>query len=708
MKRGKIRVLVSQVPLCLLLLGASARAQVVYQISSTPTFVISTGRAEVLGDVRITAIGPAAPGNVTVSGTAEFLYENIGCENNTTNGVSLNLSVGFAAAATPPSISGVTNTAAGCVVSVTMPAGITVTLGVDFMEVRGVRGRVDLSPGATPGTDIVCRLNASPSTSMLFTAPTVVRVATSQPGKVVSITNGIFLACVGTSANVSQIRITEGFAGAFVQHVTSQAGNPPPLDARPVVGALNNTQIKIVAADVPAGVILTWPAVVAGVNVIAGGPAAGSFQRRSSATDTTQIYEFVTSSQATSDTNKERFDVSPTVTLAGPVFGLATVQVQLAPELIPNDATDIITQPFGAAVAGPVFKPRFNDPPSSADPSEPHFTLALSPSSQSVAAGGSATYTVSINAVSGFNEPVGLYCVELPAGASCSIAPNPTLPGTATFMVHTSSTTPSGTFNVRMIGISVPVAQSTTASLTVGPRTPTLEPASITNGASFAPGITSGSIVTIFGANLTKDVTGVVPAPAVFPLPLDLRGTSVSVNGVLAPLFAIASSGGQDQINLQVPYEVTGQTTVTVVVNNNGVASGGVQATLLAAHPGIFTVDGTNGVIVHSANFQLISAASPAARDEVVVAYATGLGPVSNAPRTGLPALLSPLSQTLLPPTVTVGGVPAEILFSGLAPNFAGLFQVNFRVPGNVPVGIADVVIQVSGQSSRAVKMAVQ
>ena len=153
---------------------------------------------------------------------------------------------------------------------------------------------------------------------------------------------------------------------------------------------------------------------------------------------------------------------------------------------------------------------------------------------------------------------------------------------------------------------------------------------------------------------------------------------------------------------------MTGQPTVTVVVNNNGVASGGVQATLLAAHPGIFTVDGTNGVIVHSANFQPISAASPAARDEVVVAYATGLGPVSNAPRTGLPALLSPLSQTLLGLTVTVGGVPAEILFSGLAPNFAGLYQVNFRVPANVPVGVADVVIQVSGQSSKAVKMAVQ
>lgn len=275
--------------------------------------------------------------------------------------------------------------------------------------------------------------------------------------------------------------------------------------------------------------------------------------------------------------------------------------------------------------------------------------------------------------------------------------------GSATFTATTGRTTGPVEIRVRA-DLEVGVA----ATLTVLPITPNFTVEGVTNAASFVTGITPGSIVTIFGTNLTRDVSGIVSGPAgVFPLPTDLRGTSVTVNGIAAPLFAIVNVGGREQINLQVPFEVVGQSTVSLVVNNNGVTSAPVQATLLNAHPGVFTVDGTAGVIVHS-NFQLVSASSPAARDEVVIAYATGLGPVSQTPRTGMPALRSPLSLTLLPPTVTVGGIVAEVLFSGLAPDFAGLFQVNFRIPRSTPSGNLDVVIQVSGQNSKPVKMAVQ
>lgn len=320
-----------------------------------------------------------------------------------------------------------------------------------------------------------------------------------------------------------------------------------------------------------------------------------------------------------------------------------------------------------------------------------------------VTEGGTATGTITLSGLAPAggarvtlqsNNPI----VQVPASVTVPEGRN-----TATFTATT------GRLGSRLeVLVTATLDNSTIATLTLVPATgPSFTVEGITNAASFVTGITPGSIVTIFGTTLTRDVTGVVSAPSVFPLPTELRGTSVTVNGIAAPLFAIVNVSGREQINLQVPFEVAGQATVTLVVNNNGVTSAPVQATLLTAHPGVFTVDGTAGVIVHS-NFQLVSASSPAARDEVVVAYATGLGPVSQTPRTGTPALRSPLSLSLLTPTVTVGGIAAEVLFSGLAPDFAGLYQVNFRVPTNAPTGSVDVVIQVSGQNSKPVKLAVQ
>jgi uncharacterized protein (TIGR03437 family) len=81
----------------------------------------------------------------------------------------------------------------------------------------------------------------------------------------------------------------------------------------------------------------------------------------------------------------------------------------------------------------------------------------------------------------------------------------------------------------------------------------------------------------------------------------------------------------------------------------------------------------------------LVGASSPASRGEWLVLYANGLGSV--AP--GVPSGTAPegLSATVNPVTVSVGGVPAEVYFAGLAPGFVGLYQINFRVPEKAPVG---------------------
>lgn len=145
------------------------------------------------------------------------------------------------------------------------------------------------------------------------------------------------------------------------------------------------------------------------------------------------------------------------------------------------------------------------------------------------------------------------------------------------------------------------------------------------------------------------------------------------------------------------------------MVNNNGVLSDPVEVNILPSHPGIFTVDGATGAILHASDFRLVSPADPAAPGEAVVIYATGFGPVSPAPTTGEPASASPLSLTVIPPVVTVGGIVAEVLFSGLAPDFVGLNQVNAVVPAGVePDDAVPLVLTQNGIASNTVTIAVQ
>jgi len=233
--------------------------------------------------------------------------------------------------------------------------------------------------------------------------------------------------------------------------------------------------------------------------------------------------------------------------------------------------------------------------------------------------------------------------------------------------------------------------------------------AGVTNGASFAAGLTPGSIVTIFGTSISRGVAGISLASGL-PLPTSLGGVSVWIGRVQAPLFAVANVRGQEQINLQVPYEVSAQTTASIQVNANGVWSNTVQVPVLQAHPGIFTVDGKAGAVLHSVGNALVTASNPAAPNEVITIYATGLGPVGPAPDTGYPApTREPLARTAATPTVTIGGASAPVLFSGLAPGFVGLYQVNAQVPGGTAPGNAvPVVIAQNGLSSNIATVAVR
>jgi uncharacterized protein (TIGR03437 family) len=88
------------------------------------------------------------------------------------------------------------------------------------------------------------------------------------------------------------------------------------------------------------------------------------------------------------------------------------------------------------------------------------------------------------------------------------------------------------------------------------------------------------------------------------------------------------------------------------------------------------------------------------------VIYATGLGPVTNAPATGRAASAEPLSRVVAPVEVKIAGTSVPVTFAGLAPGYAGLYQINAQIPQSVPAG-AELTISVSGATSKPVAIQV-
>jgi uncharacterized protein (TIGR03437 family) len=240
----------------------------------------------------------------------------------------------------------------------------------------------------------------------------------------------------------------------------------------------------------------------------------------------------------------------------------------------------------------------------------------------------------------------------------------------------------------------------TGAPLQVGP---TIN--AVVNGASFVGGgVVPGEIATLFGTNLTSS-TG-INLTSELPLPNTFLTDSLMVNTHAAALFAVDNVNGQQQINFQVPWEAGSGPMANITIENNNVTSTSLAVPVLAAQPGIFNYSAggdTFGAILH-ANFQLANTANPAKPQEIVLIYCTGLGAVSSPPADGA---AGNGQETTATPTVTIGGSKAIVSFSGLAPGFVGLYQINAEVPASAASGNQPVVVTLSGASSNSVLLPV-
>ncbi|HCC58930.1 MAG TPA: hypothetical protein DEQ47_17045 [Solibacterales bacterium] len=238
---------------------------------------------------------------------------------------------------------------------------------------------------------------------------------------------------------------------------------------------------------------------------------------------------------------------------------------------------------------------------------------------------------------------------------------------------------------------------------------PTIQDNGITDAASFKPGaIVPGAFISIFGSGLADfaDVNG----SAVLPLALDTVFVSFDAGSVSVPGRLYYVSGGQ--VNVQVPWELAGQTSAKIKVTIEDSYGKVVTVPVAAAAPALFAyTDATLNASVAAAldeNYTLIGSGNAVARGHMAQLYANALGPVSNTPPSGFPAPTNPLAQTLETPVVTIGTRPAAVQFSGLAPGFAGLYQVNVTVPADIAPGVQPVVITIGGATSPAVNLPVK
>ena len=219
----------------------------------------------------------------------------------------------------------------------------------------------------------------------------------------------------------------------------------------------------------------------------------------------------------------------------------------------------------------------------------------------------------------------------------------------------------------------------------------------VTNAASYSKdAISPGSLITIFGAGLSlANLAGIAD-----PLPLSIADTSVTVNGIVAPVLFVSPG----QINAQVPWEVVAGS-ATVVVRAQGSASAKFNITVHAAAPGLFTnLQGEAAAI--NADGSVNSAQHPAPAGSFVSVFFTGQGPVAKPVDDGATPPAGQIVASTMKASATIGGAAAEVQFAGLSPLFPGVAQLNVKVPtlssGNHPL-----ILTIGGKASNSAQLVV-
>jgi uncharacterized protein (TIGR03437 family) len=251
------------------------------------------------------------------------------------------------------------------------------------------------------------------------------------------------------------------------------------------------------------------------------------------------------------------------------------------------------------------------------------------------------------------------------------------------------------------ITISSPGLQGITIPVTLTVLTaPAPALSDLYNAASGMHGaLAPGEIVTIRGVTLGPAQGVEFQITPDGKLPVLLGETRVWFDDIAAPLLYVSAG----QINMIAPYEIAGRGTVRVVIEHRGVRSPAFTYQVAATSPGIFTASSTGrgqGSILNQDN-SVNSAANPAEKGSIVQVFGTGEGVSMPLLETGgitPPDLRRPAATV----TALVGGLPAQVVFAGPAPNaVSGLFQANVEIPRDVTSGNLPIVLVIGGVATQ-------
>jgi uncharacterized protein (TIGR03437 family) len=178
----------------------------------------------------------------------------------------------------------------------------------------------------------------------------------------------------------------------------------------------------------------------------------------------------------------------------------------------------------------------------------------------------------------------------------------------------------------------------------------------------------------------------------------------VLVGGYAAPLYYLSDG----QLNVEIPAELTPNQSYAVVVSTNAGIAVPDTINLIAATPGVAALPNGQLIAQHSADFSLVDAAHPAKPGEILIAYLVGMGSTLPAVASGQSSpTREPLARVTTPATLTIDGQTANILYAGLTPGAAGLYQINFQVPATARTGNLSLVVSQDGQPANAATLPV-
>ncbi len=200
--------------------------------------------------------------------------------------------------------------------------------------------------------------------------------------------------------------------------------------------------------------------------------------------------------------------------------------------------------------------------------------------------------------------------------------------------------------------------------------------------------MTAGCLYFMPGAGFSDRVY----AAESYPLPRSLGGVSVNVNGVDSPLVSVSPT----QILLQVPSHTALETNVEVKAESSSPFVPQLRfATTTLIGFGAFLSNpqspsaygGSDAFAVHQDWSALVTSGNPAWPGEILHLYGTGFGPVDSQPPDGMPGPADPPARTVMPVTCWAWGadnvarLDIPVLYAGLAPGLAGVYQMDVRLP---------------------------